>query len=114
MTRLIRRQTLAVFTLLLAGALASSLGAQQVQVSYERILRAAQEPQNWLTYNGSYASNRYSTLTQINPATVKNLELKWLLPNRVFGPWQATPLVVDGIMYLTQRPNDIIAMDAKT
>ena len=48
------------------------------------------------------------------PSNVKNLEQKWVLQNRVFGAWQSTPLVVDGIMYLTQRPNDIIAADAKT
>jgi alcohol dehydrogenase (cytochrome c) len=45
---------------------------------------------------------------------VKNLELKWILPNQVFGAWQSTPLVVDGIMYVTQRPNDVLAVDAKT
>jgi alcohol dehydrogenase (cytochrome c) len=84
------------------------------QVTFERLLKAAQEPQNWLTYSGSYMSNRYSTLKQIDPSNVKNLEQKWVLQNRVFGAWQATPLVVDGIMYVTQRPNDIIAADAKT
>jgi alcohol dehydrogenase (cytochrome c) len=84
------------------------------QVTYERLLKAAEEPQNWLTYNGSYMSNRYSTLKQIDASNVKNLEQKWVLQNRVFGAWQSTPLVVDGIMYLTQRPNDIIAADAKT
>ena len=51
---------------------------------------------------------------QITPANVKNLELKWMLPNQVFGAWQSTPLVVDGIMYVTQRPNDVMALDAKT
>jgi alcohol dehydrogenase (cytochrome c) len=84
------------------------------QVTYERLLKAAQEPQNWLTYNGSYMSNRYSQLKQIDASNVRNLEQKWILQNRVFGAWQATPLVVDGIMYLTQRPNDIVAADART
>ncbi len=84
------------------------------QVTYDRLLKAAQEPQNWLTYSGSYMSNRYSTLTQINASNAKNLEQKWVLQNRVFGTWQTTPLVVDGIMYITQRPNDILALDAKT
>ena len=107
------RRIFYALTLIMVGALTLAVDAQ-VQVTYERLLRAAQEPQNWLTYNGSYMSNRYSTLAQINPANVKNLEQKWVLQNRVFGAWQSTPLVVDGIMYLTQRPNDIIAMDAKT
>ena len=84
------------------------------QVTFDRLLNAAKEPHNWLTYSGSYMSQRYSTLSQIDASNVGNLEQKWVLQNRVFGPWQATPLVVDGIMYLTQRPNDIIALDAKT
>src|SRR5687767_6359692 len=84
------------------------------QVTPERLARAAQEPHNWLTYSGGYFSQRYSTLRQIDASNVKNLELKWILPNQVFGAWQSTPLVVDGIMYLTQRPNDVLAVDAKT
>lgn len=107
------RRIFYALTLIMLGALTLRVDAQ-VQVTFERLLRAAQEPQNWLMYNGSYMSNRYSTLAQINPTNVKNLEQKWVLQNRVFGAWQSTPLVIDGIMYLTQRPNDIIAMDAKT
>src|SRR5206468_6552537 len=40
------------------------------QVSYDRLLRAAAEPQNWLTYSGGYASQRYSSLGQVTPANV--------------------------------------------
>jgi alcohol dehydrogenase (cytochrome c) len=84
------------------------------QVTFERILRAAQEPQNWLTYSGGYSGNRYSLLQQITPNNVSNLEQKWVFQGNVLGAWQSTPLVVDGIMYLTQRPNDVVALDAKT
>ena len=86
----------------------------QAQVSYQRLLRADEQPHNWLTYNGTYSSQRYSTLDEVTPANVASLESKWVLQNRVFGAWQTNPLVVDGIMYLTQRPNDVIALDAKT
>jgi alcohol dehydrogenase (cytochrome c) len=88
--------------------------AAQVNVPYERILGAANEPGNWLTYNGTYSSQRYSTLDEITPGNVDDLELKWILPNQVFGAWQSNPIVVDGIMYLTQRPNDVMAVDAAT
>jgi alcohol dehydrogenase (cytochrome c) len=98
---------------LLTALIALSI-ALDAQVTPDRLLRAAQEPQNWLTYSGGYASQRYSLLTQLNPGNVRNLELKWILPNQVFGAWQSTPLVVDGIMYVTQRPNDVLAVDAKT
>ena len=53
-------------------------------------------------------------LDQITPANVKNLELKWVFQAQVVRAWQSTPLVVDGIMYLTQPPNDVVALDAKT
>jgi alcohol dehydrogenase (cytochrome c) len=84
------------------------------QVSYDRLLKAASEPHNWLMYSGTFFSQRYSTLRQIDPANVKNLEQKWLYQSPVIGNWQSTPLVVDGVMYLTQRPNDVVALDAKT
>ncbi len=88
--------------------------AVHAQVTYERVRLAADEPHNWLTYSGGYASQRHSFLDQIDPSNVADLELEWILPNQVFGAWQSTPLVVDGIMYLTQRPNDVLAVDAKT
>ena len=103
------------FALSLSLMLALVSGAAaDAQVTSERMVRAAQEPQNWLMYSGGYMSQRYSLLRQIDRTNVKNLELKWILPNQVFGAWQSTPLVVDGIMYLTQRPNDVMAVDAKT
>ena len=92
------------------------IGAHGVhaQVSYEQILQADAQPQNWLLYNGSYMSQRYSLLNQITSANVSKLESKWMLQDQVFGAWQSTPLVVDGVMYLTERPNDVMAVDAKT
>ena len=84
------------------------------QVSYDRLRQAEQEPHNWLTYSGNYSSNRYSELVQISPANARNLEQKWVYQTQTLGPWQATPLVVDGIMYVTQRPNDVVALDART
>ena len=96
----------------LAGILLSGPGT--AQVPYERILNAAEEPHNWLTYNGGYASQRYSLLDQITPDNVDDLQLQWMLPNQVFGAWQSNPIVVDGVMYITQRPNDVLALDAVT
>ena len=84
------------------------------QVSFERLREAAREPRNWLTYSGGYFSNRYSALDQITPANVTDLTLQWVYQTPAPGPWQATPIVVDGVMYLTQRPNDVIALDART
>jgi alcohol dehydrogenase (cytochrome c) len=84
------------------------------QASYEQIQSSADQPQNWLTYNGSYSSQRHSLLNQITTSNVEELELKWMLQNQVFGAWQSNPIVVDGIMYITERPNDVMAVDAVT
>jgi alcohol dehydrogenase (cytochrome c) len=99
--------------LLVLALLSGHLHAQS-PVTYERLLNTAKEPRNWLMYGGDYSSNRYSGLTQITPANVKNLNLAWVYQSPTAGSWQATPLVVDGIMYLTERPNEVVALDAVT
>jgi alcohol dehydrogenase (cytochrome c) len=53
-------------------------GALPGQVTFERLLHADREPQNWLTYSGGYSSQRYSLLTQVAPNNVKDLKLKWV------------------------------------
>src|SRR6202034_1389357 len=84
--------------------------ALRAQVTPERLLHANDEPQNWLIYSGSYASQRHTLLKQVDPTNVKNLELKWVFQAQSLQKFETTPLVVDGIMYLTQSPNDIVAV----
>jgi len=86
----------------------------RAQVLNDRLLRAAADPHNWMMYSGTYASQRYSTLSQINPSNVKNLEQKWIFQAESLEKFETTPLVVDGIMYITQAPSDALALDAKT
>ena len=100
----------AVTALLLVSLLPTTAAAQ---VSFERLLRADEEPENWLTYSGSYKSNRHSGLDQITPANVTDLELRWVFQARSLEVFQATPLVVDGIMYLVEPTNTVVALDAK-
>ena len=83
------------------------------QVSSDRILHANSEPQNWLTYGGGYASNRYSLLTKLNRDNVKDLKLKWVWRPRYTEKMEATPLVVDGVLYTVQN-SEAVAMDAAT
>ena len=99
-----------------AAAILMGLGATgaSAQVPPERLEAAAEAPADWLTYSGTYFSQRYSELDQVTPDNVDDLQLQWVYQTPVFGPWQSTPLVVDGIMYLTQRPNDVVALDART
>src|SRR5436190_392124 len=83
-------------------------------VPFERILRSNQEPQNWLTYSGNLNSQRHTGLTQISPENAADLTLKWVFQSRSLDKHEVTPLVVDGVMYTIQSPNDVIALDAAT
>src|SRR3954470_14272039 len=92
---------LSIFLLLLAATISAQ------QVPFERILDANKEPQNWLTYGGTLFNQRYSLLDQITIDNVKNLELQWVLQVRALDgitKFEATPLVVDGIMYVVKPP----------
>ena len=88
--------------------------ALDAQVSFDRLLRAASEPQNWLTYSGGYSGLRYSELARITPQNVKDLQPQWVFQARSLEKFEATPLVVDGVMYTVQAPNDVVAIDAAT
>jgi alcohol dehydrogenase (cytochrome c) len=109
------RTRIAVFALAVGATVV--LRAQQ-PVTFDRILRASQEPQNWLTYSGDVAGRRYTPLTQITPANVRNLEVQWVFQTRTPAEpaekFEATPLVVDGVMYTVMAPNHVVALDAAT
>ena len=83
-------------------------------VTFERIQNSNREPQNWLTYSGNNMGQRYSPLTQITLQNAKNLEMAWLWQARSIEKFEATSIVLDGILYTVQAPNDVVALDAKT
>jgi len=83
-------------------------------VPFERILRADDDPQNWLTYSGGLNSHRHSPLTQITPENARDLKLSWVFQARSLEKHEVTPLVVDGVLYTVQSPNDVFALDAAT
>ena len=84
------------------------------QVPYERILDAESEPENWLTYSGSYGAQRYSLLDQINRDNVDKLQPAWVYQTRSTQKFEVSPLVVDGVMYITEPPSDATAFDLRT
>ena len=102
----------AALTLSLLLLVAVPTLAQDEGVTFDRILNAASEPHNWLTYSGDYDSQRHTTLDQIDPTNVDELELKWVFQAQSLQVFQTSPLVVDGIMYLTEAPNTVVALDA--
>src|ERR1700761_7812450 len=89
------------------------------QVTYDRLLHADREPENWLTYSGNYSGNRYSSLNQINRENVKNLQMKWVYhplyqkTTNNQSKMENTPLVDNGILY-TGTALEVVALDAVT
>jgi alcohol dehydrogenase (cytochrome c) len=88
--------------------------ASQGQVTFERIRHADREPQNWLTYSGNYSAHRYSALDQINTQNVAHLQPLWVYQFDALDKAETTPLVVDGVMYVTESPSNVIALDTRT
>jgi len=103
---------LGVCTLLvIIGALPIGTHAQ---VTFERLINASKEPQNWLTYSGDYAGHRFSALDQVNTANAHSLVAKWVYQTAATGKFETTPLVVDGILYATGQDDRAFALDART
>jgi alcohol dehydrogenase (cytochrome c) len=96
------------------GAVALAVVSLNAQVTFDRILQSHREPHNWLSYSNSPFNHRHSLLTEITPANVRNLELQWIWQARSLEKFEATALVVDGILYTVQAPNDVVALDAAT
>jgi alcohol dehydrogenase (cytochrome c) len=84
------------------------------QVTYQRVLRAESEPHNWLTYAGTYKSQRYSALDQINRQNASRLKMAWAYQMPRGGVVETSPIVVDGIMYLTEPPSTVTALDVRS
>jgi alcohol dehydrogenase (cytochrome c) len=83
-------------------------------VTWERLKNTEAEPQNWLTYSGSMSSQRYSQLASINSQNIDLMELKWSYQIPEIDRAETVPLVVDGIMFITEAPSNLTAVDAQT
>jgi len=68
---------------------------------------------NWISYNGDYSGRRYSSLSEISPKNVSQLRAQWIFHIRDANELEVTPVVVDGIMFVTSA-NDAFALDART
>ncbi len=83
-------------------------------IDAERIRNADAEPHNWLAHGRTFSEQRYSPLDQVNTDNVGNLELAWYLDLDTSRGQQATPIVVDGVLYSTSAWSKVQAVDAKT
>ncbi len=87
---------------------ASFLTAQVTDVQLREAISA-----NWFHYNGSYDSRRHSSLNQVNAGNVDSLTAKWIFHVPGATHLESVPIVVDGVMYVTQ-PNEVYALDGRT
>jgi len=106
-----RRCRIAIFAMLSMMSPAGVSGAGEIDDA--RLLSAASDRANWLTYGRDYANQRFSVLTQINASSVARLVPRWIYQSGVAATFQATPIVVDGVIYLSLPFNHVVALDAR-
>lgn len=89
-------------------------------ITAERLSNARSEPHNWPTYYGAYDGQRYSTLDQITTANVSTLKTAWVFQAGVIGliatpatyAFEAAPIVIDGVMFVSGWDGYVWALDA--
>lgn len=109
---MLNRHAAAFYLLLSPYVLAGSDVSKPVDDS--RLKTAEQDADNWLMYGRTYDDHRFSPLSQINEQTIANLGLAWSRELGTTRGLEATPLVKDGIIYITSSWSVVFAMDART
>ena len=92
----------------------SASGEHSAKVTTARLLHADQEPQNWLIHGRTYDEQRFSPLRQINDHNAARLGLAWYYDLDTRRGQEATPLVVDGVMYFSTAWSKVVALNAAT
>jgi alcohol dehydrogenase (cytochrome c) len=93
-----------------AGQSKSQTVTANVDVQSTQLLSHTIE-ENWPSYNGDYTGRRYSSLTQITPGNVGQLRAQWVFHSRNSGKLEVTPVVVNGVMFITAS-NDVYALNS--
>ncbi|MGC4080539.1 MAG: PQQ-dependent dehydrogenase, methanol/ethanol family [Vicinamibacterales bacterium] len=99
-----------------AGLLAQSPTSRPVgaaAVAHDRLVQADREPESWMTTGGSYLEQHYSPLDQINENTVDKLGLAWSADIDTERGQEATPVVVDGVLYVSTAWSLVKAYDVR-
>jgi alcohol dehydrogenase (cytochrome c) len=86
-----------------------------VDVSWQALLTAQSRTDEWLTYSGAFDGWRHSPLAEITPANVSGLKLRWAHQfGSEDGVIQATPIVTNGTIFISEPPNNVVALEAAT
>jgi quinohemoprotein ethanol dehydrogenase len=97
-----------------AGAAGSPAAGSPANVDAARIVQADHDPGNWMTYGRTYSEQRFSPLSQISADNAKQLGLAWYADLDTNRGQEATPLVIDGVLYVSTAWSMVKAYDAKT
>ncbi|HIE93180.1 MAG TPA: PQQ-dependent dehydrogenase, methanol/ethanol family [Acidobacteria bacterium] len=92
----------------------TDVGRGDGPVDDEALKAAPANSAEWLHYGGNYQGWRHSPIEQLTPQSVGNLKLAWMAQTGVPGQLEASPVIYDGILYLTSARNRLLALDAKT
>ena len=84
------------------------------QVSWEQIRNAGQTPGNWLTFSGNTLGHRHSGLRQLNKANAASIKPLWTYQIDKTDKFETSPIVVNGIMYISEPPSDVTALETQT
>src|SRR5262245_42631336 len=106
------RTTAMIAGLAMTAAAATTAVAQNV--TNEQLQKGLADPSAWLNYGGDYNGQRHSPLNQITPANVGGLTVQWAFQTAQLGKFEATPIVLNGVMYVTGPNNTAWAIDART
>jgi quinohemoprotein ethanol dehydrogenase len=87
---------------------------ESIQVDGTRIINADSEPHNWLAHGRTYSEQRFSPLEEINQSNVQNLSLTWVYKTGTKRGLEASPLVVNGVIYTTGSWSKVFAVNALT
>jgi alcohol dehydrogenase (cytochrome c) len=89
--------------------------AAHAQLTQQDLLRGLGNPTRWPSYSGDYAGQRHSPLNQITAANAGTLAAQWTFQTGISGhKFEATPIVVDGMLYVSGALNNAWAIDGKT
>ena len=103
---------LAALSFALAGC--GERGADGNGIDADALVAADADDANWITHGRTYSEQRYSPLDQVNAETVGDLGLAWFADMDTARGQEATPLVIDGKLYLTTAWSKVFAFDAAT
>ena len=87
---------------------------ESLAVNGQRIIEADSEPENWLSHGRTYSEQRYSPLSDINRSNIENLGLAWVYKTGTKRGLEATPIVINGVIYTTGSWSKVYAVDART